>query len=506
MAGVQLLLALAMFPSASSVSLLRLAVDASQSTHRISRHTLGCHHDAGYSRQARSLHAEMIWGQSFEGGEAAFTPPLPLNTTWPTTVAGPAGVTSSHELDRSAAATFHGRPPMRIVRGGTATAAGLAGIANRGVASEGFVLRRGKPYEGYLFVQNPGPSVARLVLQLRDSGSAADSALVLAEHAVGVAPAATWLRVNFTLIPNRTTTCVDVTTTPELLQCRENGAGSACVQCGGEFAVGLGAPGEIRMGYASLQPGSWARLGTLPVLREGVELMQSMGVTVLRAGGTFAESGWNRWTEWRGPPWLRKSAGTAVFGDAIVAGWGPFEVLDMAAAAGFEPVLTTAAQYPNHAFTLQPGETACCDPSIMADLVEYLFGNASTAWGRLRHEDGHPLPYSLRYIELGPSKSLPPGAQFFPFLSQHLFKCAVCAMCAVCVPCSGNEQVNGLFVGQIEAMEDRANSLGLEGALSYLWPSAYFHNSSSESNEPSLRAYCSCCAAAVTVHMCGVPL
>ena len=62
-------------------------------------------------------------------------------------------------------------------------------------------------------------------------------------------------------------------------------------------------------------------------------------------------------------------------------------------------------------------------------------------------------------------------------------------MCAVCVPCSGNEQVNGLFVGQIEAMEDRANSLGLEGALSYLWPSAYFHNSSSESNEPSLRAY-----------------
>ena len=65
--------------------------------------------------------------------------------------------------------------------------------------------------------------------------------------------------------------------------------------------------------------------------------------------------------------------------------------------------------------------------------VEYCFGNATTRWGRLRHADGHPAPYRLRFVELG------------------------------------NEQVNGLFVSQVAAMEERARELGVGGILSFLW-------------------------------------
>lgn len=39
----------------------------------------------------------------------------------------------------------------------------------------------------------------------------------------------------------------------------------------------------------------------------------------------------------------------------------PFEMVDMCKAAGFEPIITTTAQ-----------ATDCCDPSDMADLVEYV--------------------------------------------------------------------------------------------------------------------------------------
>ena len=41
------------------------------------------------------------------------------------------------------------------------------------------------------------------------------------------------------------------------------------------------------------------------------------------------------------------------------------------------------------------------------DLVEYMYGNASTQWGALRIADGHAEPYFLDTMELGVS---PPHA------------------------------------------------------------------------------------------------
>ena len=79
--------------------------------------------------------------------------------------------------------------------------------------------------------------------------------------------------------------------------------------------------------------------------------------------------------------------------------------------------------------------TSSSSPTELADLVEYCHGDAvTTPFGRKRAADGHPLPYRVRFFELG------------------------------------NEQYNTRFVEQVQAMEARAATLGLNGTLTYIFP------------------------------------
>eukprot|EP01043_Picozoa_sp_COSAG02_P094490 COSAG02_NODE_30921_length_542_cov_1.627540_1_plen_87_part_10 len=72
---------------------------------------------------------------------------------------------------------------------------------------------------------------------------------------------------------------------------------------------------------------------------------------------------------------------------------GPFEAADMCNAAGIEMVMTTY----DGGVTESP-----CTPADFADLIEYCWGNISTAWGRMRIvDDKHPEPFRIKYFELG---------------------------------------------------------------------------------------------------------
>ena len=42
--------------------------------------------------------------------------------------------------------------------------------------------------------------------------------------------------------------------------------GHICVQCGGELLVGLNGAGSVNLDFVYLQPGTWGRVGDLPVL------------------------------------------------------------------------------------------------------------------------------------------------------------------------------------------------------------------------------------------------
>jgi alpha-L-arabinofuranosidase len=74
--------------------------------------------------------------------------------------------------------------------------------------------------------------------------------------------------------------------------------------------------------------------------------------------------------------------------DTLISGWGPFEMMDFCDAIGIEPVFTTNAVGPEK-------------PQDMADLVEYLYGDESTEWGKTRIADGHPKKFSTKFFELG---------------------------------------------------------------------------------------------------------
>jgi len=120
----------------------------------------------------------------------------------------------------------------------------------------------------------------------------------------------------------------------------------------------------------------------------------------------------------------------------LIGGWGPFEMIDYATALGAEPIITT---------------TMTSTPDEFADLVDYCWANSSTEMGRKRTADGHPEPYKLRFIELG------------------------------------NEQYNGNYVEQVMAMEARANAVGAEGQLHYIFPSNRGLNAGDAAKAASLK-------------------
>jgi alpha-L-arabinofuranosidase len=78
----------------------------------------------------------------------------------------------------------------------------------------------------------------------------------------------------------------------------------------------------------------------------------------------------------------------------------------------------------------------------VVDLVDYAYGDATTAWGSVRiNNDSHPKPYRLTGVELG------------------------------------NEQANDDWVDQIQAMEARAAAIGLgtPSPFYYLYPESTLH-------------------------------
>lgn len=193
-------------------------------------------------------------------------------------------------------------------------------------------------------------------------------------------------------------------------------AAHICVQCTGEFVIGIIGTGDVDIGYASLMPGAWGRFAGLPVLASGVATLQAMGITVIRQGGSVSQA--FRWKDWTQAPEYRPASGLT-WGDSLVAPWGPFDFIDMANAAGIEPIVTLA--YDVNA------------PSDWADLVEYCWGDNTTAWGAQRGAAGHPQPYNITIFELG------------------------------------NEQYNPDWVDQVAAMEARRAAVGAP-PLFYMFP------------------------------------
>lgn len=403
-------------------------IDATSVTHTVTTRHMGCHLDSGFGEELLALHSNIVFSPSFEFGnptqKPANTTAHPVGVGW-VTVREAAEGTVSMTPD-----ALHGHSALEVqYKGGT----GQLGVANRGIGNEGLFLIGQKAYEGYLFARSATGSGASAVLHVALQNF--ETGATLATQQLTIRAGSNWTRYNLSLTPSADTPCSGIVA-PD-----RNGAATAdpatsdpatcgwwkpgtdgdqsahvCVRCPGQLFVGLATPGAAAVDFVYLEPGEWGRYKGLPVLRPMADALEAMGVKLFRAGGTVAQSQF--WQDWRGPLWERTPM---VWRNNEVSGFGPFETIDLCNAAGILPILTTEAS----------GRTA----KEMADLVEYSWGDESTPWGKVRHDDGHPEVYNVTWFELG------------------------------------NEQQNPNFVLQVKAMEERAVAVGLpKNTLHYLYP------------------------------------
>ena len=377
-------------------------------THQVSPLAMGCHSDSGYEHQARGFYAQMLVPDSFNatgftdaphwGGNASTDGSFSsARVGWNVEKSVPS-VAFVHGTDE--ASRFHGVPSERLVL----TGKGSGGLSNRGLANAGMVFEVGKPYDGFIWAAATAASSVLVTVSLEDYTTTPKRVLATQTFTV---LGTSFGRYNFTLTPSASTSCVDIPYRSDpLILCGSHSAnvsprsfaaderlGHICVRCGGQFKLSLSKPGIALVNYAYLQPGQWGRLPGLPVLKSGADVLRTMGVKIIRQGGSYASSPsargdltYYQWQKWTGPAWTRPSRANGIWGMSLLSGWGPFEFIDMCNAMGIEPVITT---------------TDTSSVQDFVDLVEYTWGNSSTVQGRKRATDGHPDLYRVKYIELG---------------------------------------------------------------------------------------------------------
>jgi hypothetical protein len=385
-------------PPRSATLHAAVSVDAQANSWPISNSSMGCHMDAGYAHQQQLLYAQLLYGGSFETG------------AWPNARRSP---------PQQAGRVTLRSPPVRALQGQSASM-GISvdldvesdpffvGAANRGLGNAGLLLEGGKEYSGYLLVSSNASTSFSVRLEDYSVNGSDGSPLLLAEQQLHT-KAGNWSRVNFTLTPTHSTTCRAIDASADgtsVAPCIRSAASAhqrwnahMCLMCGGQFSLGLTVPGDASFGSIYLEPGQWARLPGLPILREPAERLQEIGASLIRVGGTFAINDYWFWGHWRGPSEWRPPA---MWRDSLMTGFGPFEVADMTAHLGMRFVYTTSAACNKGLCIACNCETNPATPEAMAQLVEYSFGNETTPMGALRIQDGHPEPYhTLDHVELG---------------------------------------------------------------------------------------------------------
>ncbi len=230
---------------------------------------------------------------------------------------------------------------------------GIAGVSNSGLNHWGMNWVKDKPYEGELWVRSAKPTPFSVALENADgSRRYAETRL----HSSGSG----WNHLQFQLTPSNMDT-------------------------NGRFTVTLDQPGSLTLGYAHLQPGSWARFNNLPTRKDIAEELIAQGITVLRQGGCMANAEGYRWKNMIGPRHSRPPYKGWWYPHSS-NGWGILDFLNLCESAGFLGI-------PD----FNMGES----PEDMADFVEYATGPTHTVWGARRAADGHPAPYRLPYLQLG---------------------------------------------------------------------------------------------------------
>jgi alpha-N-arabinofuranosidase len=147
----------------------------------------------------------------------------------------------------------------------------------------------------------------------------------------------------------------------------------------------------------SVMPKSWAENGGFrPDLLKAIEEIKP---TLVRwPGGCFASA--YRWKDGIGPQEKRGPYPFSIWDDREVNSFGTDEYIEMCRRVGCEPHIVINAGTPGWNAQRTP---ECADVDWVreaCDWIEYCNGPATSTWGKVRAENGHPEPYDVKYWEI----------------------------------------------------------------------------------------------------------
>ena len=154
---------------------------------------------------------------------------------------------------------------------------------------------------------------------------------------------------------------------------------------------------ELLIDQISIMPKSWAENGGFrPDLLGAIDALKA---PIIRwPGGCFASA--YRWKDGIGPQEKRGAYPFSIWDDREVNSYGTDEFLAMCRRVGTEPLIVINTGTLGWNARRTP-ETANVDwVQEACDWLEYCNGSATSKWGKVRAENGHPEPYNVKYWEI----------------------------------------------------------------------------------------------------------
>jgi alpha-N-arabinofuranosidase len=153
----------------------------------------------------------------------------------------------------------------------------------------------------------------------------------------------------------------------------------------------------ILIDQISVMPKSWlANGGFRPDLLNAIADIKPP--VVRWPGGCFASA--YRWKDGIGPQEKRQAYPFSIWDDRDVNSFGTDEFIAMCRRTGSEPLIVINIGTPGWNARRTPESVGIDWVQEACDWLEYCNGPATSKWGKLRAENGHPEPYNVKYWEI----------------------------------------------------------------------------------------------------------
>jgi alpha-L-arabinofuranosidase len=333
------------------------------------------------------LHAELVDNRSFEYDRADNESFMPLTAWTPTAVAGGAG--TAEVVDDAARLNERNRRYLRLTLDG---GAGSYGVTNAGY-NTGIAVQAGKTYDFSVWARTDQAAGTPLTAALVDtSGAALAAPLRIQLNGDG------WAKYTGTFVASAASTT-------------------------GRLTVTAGGAGVVRLDMVSLFPRDTFKGRPNGLRRDLAEQIAALRPGFLRfPGGCLVNTGSHQayeapdfersrsyqWKDTIGPVETR-ATNANFWGYNQSYGLGYFEYFQFAEDIGAMPLPVVPAMV-----TGCGQNQATDDPELLRrhvqdtlDLIEFANGPATSEWGRVRAQMGHPRPFGLTHIGVGNEENLP---------------------------------------------------------------------------------------------------